>query len=61
MADCVTTVNSGEPINNNNSSVLWAYSLMQKSTGINKVTPIASIETKLTDRFDDPDYYPTQG
>jgi hypothetical protein len=58
MVDVVTTVKSGEPINNNNSSVLWAYPLMQKSTGINKVIPNASIETKMTDRFDDPDYYP---
>tara|TARA_R110000751_G_scaffold46368_5_gene104401 strand:+ start:3233 stop:3418 length:186 start_codon:yes stop_codon:yes gene_type:complete len=61
MADVVTTVKSGEPINNNNSNVLWAYSLMQKNTGVNTGTSIASIETKLTDRFDDPTYYPKQG
>jgi hypothetical protein len=58
MTDCVTTVKSGEPINNNNSSVLWSYSLMTKSTGINKFTPLSKTEADLTDRFDDPDYYP---
>lgn len=61
MADCVTTVKSGEPINNNNSNVLWSYSLITKSTGVNKFIPLATTETKLTDRFDDPLYYPKQG
>jgi len=61
MADCVTTAVSGEPIKNNSSSVLWSYTVITSDNGINKIIPLAKIETDLTDRFDDPDYYPKQG
>jgi len=56
--DCVTTAVSGEPIKNNNSTVLWAYTMLNKSIGENRFVPLAKIESDLTDRFDDPDYYP---
>jgi hypothetical protein len=59
--DCVTTVKSGEPIKNNSSSVLWAYTIMNKDIGLNKFIPLSKIEENLTNRFDDPDYYPKRG
>jgi hypothetical protein len=61
MVDCITTVKSGEPIKNNNSSVLWSYSIVSKGTGFNSVAATADVDAKYTDRFDDPNYYPGKG
>ena len=57
----MTTVRSGEPIKNNSSNVLWSYSVLSKQSGYNEVASADYVESKLTDRFDDPDYYPKQG